>query len=49
MIVKSQYFLDYYLIMQSKLIYRYPSNNVSGILTETHETPFSGPIKRRTK
>ena len=31
------------------MIYRTPSNNAPGILIETHETPFSGLIKRRTK
>ena len=29
--------------------YRKPSNNVSGILIETHETPFFGSTLRRIK
>ena len=32
-----------------KFEYRKPLNNASGILTETHETPFSGSIYGRTK
>ena len=30
------------------LRYRKPSNNAAGIVTEAHETPFSGAIERKT-
>ena len=34
--------------MRKLFVYRKPSNNAPGILTETYKIPFSGKILRRT-
>ena len=40
---------DYYLNYNFKTRHGKPPNSAPGILTETHETPFSRPIQRRSK